>query len=141
MIELDRGNCNVKQITLETRDYENIEVKLDTKIVDIKNHIIEKIKPNSNNDKILQIKLGDFKNSIERVTTVSLDRKEGLKMSIDKNSLQLSVNSPNSGVGVEKIDAKFMFMVTVKDVKPGDELTANYNLYTYPKTGVGLQMI
>ena len=41
----------------------------------------------------------------------------------------------------EKIDAKFMFMVTAKDVKPGDELTANYNLYTYPKTGVGLQMI
>ena len=61
----------------------------------------------TNNDKILQIKLGDFKNSIERVTTVSLDRKEGLKMSIDKNSLQLSVNSPNSGEGVEKIDAKF----------------------------------
>ena len=41
----------------------------------------------------------------------------------------------------DKIDAKFMFIVTVKDVKPGDELTANYNLYTYPKTGVGIQMI
>ena len=41
----------------------------------------------------------------------------------------------------DKIDAKFMFIVTVKDVKAGDELTANYNLYTYPKTGVGLQMI
>ena len=41
----------------------------------------------------------------------------------------------------DKIDAKFMFIVTVKNVKAGDELTANYNLYTYPKTGVGLQMI
>ena len=41
----------------------------------------------------------------------------------------------------DKIDAKFMFIVTAKDVKAGDELTANYNLYTYPKTGVGLQMI
>ena len=41
----------------------------------------------------------------------------------------------------EKIDAKFMFIVSVKDIKPGDELTANYNLYTYPKTGVGIQMI
>ena len=29
----------------------------------------------------------------------------------------------------EKIDAKFMFIVTVKDVKPGDELTAKYTLY------------
>ena len=41
----------------------------------------------------------------------------------------------------DKIDAQYMFMIAVKDIKPGEELTANYNLYTYPKTGVGLQMI
>ena len=41
----------------------------------------------------------------------------------------------------EKSDAKYMFMVTIQDIKVGEELTANYNLYTYPKTGVGLQMI
>ena len=41
----------------------------------------------------------------------------------------------------EKSDAKYMFMISVKDIKAGEELTANYNLYTYPKTGVGLQMI
>ena len=41
----------------------------------------------------------------------------------------------------EKSDAKFFFMVAARDIKAGDELTANYNLYTYPKTGVGLQMI
>jgi len=41
----------------------------------------------------------------------------------------------------EKSDAKYMFMISVKDIKVGEELTANYNLYTYPKTGVGLQMI
>ena len=40
----------------------------------------------------------------------------------------------------EKPDAKYMFIVSVKDIKAGEELTANYNLYTYPKTGVGLQM-
>ncbi len=41
----------------------------------------------------------------------------------------------------EKSDAKYMFLISVKDIKSGEELTANYNLYTYPKTGVGLQMI
>ena len=41
----------------------------------------------------------------------------------------------------EKPDAKYFFMVAAKDIKAGNELTANYNLYTYPKTGVGLQMI
>jgi SET domain-containing protein len=41
----------------------------------------------------------------------------------------------------EKSDAKYMFMVSVKDIKAGEELTANYNLYTYPKTGIGIQML
>ena len=41
----------------------------------------------------------------------------------------------------EKSDAKYMFLITIKDIKVGQEITANYNLYTYPKTGVGLQMI
>ena len=51
--------------------------------------------------------MNEFKNSIERVTTVSSDRKEGLKMSIAKDSMQLSVNNPNSGEGVENIKVKF----------------------------------
>ena len=38
-----------------------------------------------------------------------------------------------------KPEGKYMFLVSIKDIKSGDELTANYNLYTYPKTGVGLQ--
>jgi len=41
----------------------------------------------------------------------------------------------------EKSDAKYMFMVSVKNIKAGEELTANYNLYTYPKTGIGIQML
>jgi len=39
----------------------------------------------------------------------------------------------------EKSDAKYMFLISVKDIKAGEEITANYNLYTYPKTGIGLQ--
>ena len=41
----------------------------------------------------------------------------------------------------EKSDAKYMFLISITDIKAGEEVTANYNLYTYPKTGVGLQMI
>ena len=32
-----------------------------------------------------------------------------------------------------------MFLISTKDIKADDEITANYNLYTYPKTGVGIQ--
>ena len=38
-----------------------------------------------------------------------------------------------------KVEGKYMFIVSIRDIKAGEELTANYNLYTYPKTGVGLQ--
>ena len=39
----------------------------------------------------------------------------------------------------EKSDAKYMFLISIKDIKAGEEITANYNLYTYPKTGIGVQ--
>ena len=59
------------------------------------------------NDKTLHLKLNEFKNSIERVTSVSSDRKEGLKIAITKDAIQLSVNNPISGEGIENIGAKF----------------------------------
>ena len=39
----------------------------------------------------------------------------------------------------EKSDANYMFLISITDIKAGEEVTANYNLYTYPKTGVGIQ--
>ena len=77
-----------------------------SKVIDGRFPDYNKVIP-KNNDKILEIKLNEFKNSIERVTSVSLDRKEGLKMHISKEAVQLSVNSPNSGEGKENIKAKF----------------------------------
>ena len=77
-----------------------------SKVIDGRFPDYSKVIP-KNNDKILQIKLNEFKNSIERVTSVSSDRKEGLKISISKDVVQLSVNSPNSGEGIENINAKF----------------------------------
>ena len=77
-----------------------------SKVIDGRFPDYDKVVP-KNNNKTLQIKLNEFKNSIERVTTVSSDRKEGLKMKISKDSLQLSVSSPISGDGVENINVKF----------------------------------
>ena len=77
-----------------------------SKVIDGRFPDYSKVVPIGNNIK-LQIKLSEFKNSIERVTTVSSDRKEGLKMIISKDSLQLTVNSPNSGEGIETMNANF----------------------------------
>ena len=77
-----------------------------SKVIDGRFPDYSKVVP-KNNDKILKVKLNEFKNSVERVTAVSSDRKEGLKMNISKDFIQLSVNSPTSGEGIENIDVKF----------------------------------
>ncbi len=81
-------------------------IKLISKVIDGKFPDYKKVVP-INNEKTLVVSTKEFINSIERVTSVSLDRKEGVKLSIDKNNIQLSVNSANSGEGNEKIKAQF----------------------------------
>ena len=39
------------------------------------------------------------------------------------------------------VQVKYMFIVSTREIKAGHELTANYNLYTYPKTGIGIQAL
>ena len=81
-------------------------MKLISKVIDGKFPDYKKVVP-TNNDKTLVVSSKDFINSIERVASVSLDRKEGVKLAINKDNVQLSVNSANSGEGNEKIKAQF----------------------------------
>ena len=81
-------------------------IKLISKVIDGKFPDYKKVVP-KNNDKILIVSSDEFIKSIERVASVSLDRKEGVKLSINKDNIQLSVNSANSGEGNEKIKANF----------------------------------
>ena len=81
-------------------------MKLISKVIDGKFPDYKKVVPASN-DKTLVVSSKEFINSIERVASVSLDRKEGVKLVISKDNVQLSVNSANSGEGNEKIKADF----------------------------------
>ena len=60
-----------------------------------------------NNQKKLEIDLKLFLNSVDRVASVSLDKKDGVKFSLKKDTLNLSVNNTNSGDGNETITTKF----------------------------------
>ena len=81
-------------------------MKLISKVIDGKFPDYKKVVPTSN-DKVALVSTKDFINSIERVVSVSLDRKEGVKLTVNKDNIQLSVNSANSGEGNEKIKANF----------------------------------
>ena len=102
-------------------------------------------------NKYIRTPLGGFYNhsddpTVVRMVTDSLPKlKFGDVLDVDATTKKFPGND-NDGENVffnlqEKPDAKYFFMVATKDIKAGSELTANYNLYTYPKTGVGLQMI
>ena len=81
-------------------------MKLISKVIDGKFPDYRKVVL-SDNKKILIVSSKDFIEAIERVTTVSLDRKEGVKMEVGKETVKLSVNSTNSGEGNEVLNASF----------------------------------
>ena len=101
---------NNEKLTMQTGEnkvqFKLGNIKLISKVIDGKFPDYKKVVP-TNNDKSLTVPSKEFINSIERVTSVSLDRKEGVKLVIHKDNIQLSVNSANSGEGNETINANF----------------------------------
>ena len=94
--------CNIKsKIKFEFND--NILV---SKLIDGKFPNYIQVIP-KNNEKKLEIKLKIFLNSVDRVASVSSDKKDGVKFELLKNLLNLSVNNPNSGDGKEQLEVKF----------------------------------
>jgi DNA polymerase-3 subunit beta len=91
-------------------------IKLTSKVIDGKFPDYKKVVP-SNNEKILTVISSDFVQAIERVITVSLDRKEGVKLNIGKDNIKFSVNSTNSGEGNEVVKSNFT----------GEEMTVSFN--------------
>jgi DNA polymerase-3 subunit beta len=98
------------QLTMQTSENKikfNLgNIKLISKVIDGKFPDYKKVVPTDNINTLI-VSSKDFINSIERVASVSLDRKEGVKLDIKKDNVQLSVNSANSGEGNEKIKAEF----------------------------------
>ena len=92
------------------------EAKLISKVIDGKFPDYKKVVP-TENDKILTVISTDFVQAIERVITVSVDRKEGVKLTLGKDNIKFSVNSTNSGEGNEVVKSNFT----------AEEMTISFN--------------
>ena len=92
------------------------KTKLTSKVIDGKFPDYRKVVP-TDNDKMLTVSSSDFIQAIERVITVSLDRKEGVKLILGKDNIKFSVNSANSGEGNEVIKSNFT----------AEEMTVSFN--------------
>jgi len=60
-----------------------------------------------NNNKKLEVNLKLFLDSVDRVASISLDKKDGVKFNLTKDTLNLSVNNANSEDGKESLNVKF----------------------------------
>ena len=92
------------------------KTRLISKVIDGKFPDYKKVVP-SENKKLLNVPCKEFIDSVERVTTVSADRKEGVKLIINKDNIKLSVNSASAGDGNELIKANYN----------SDEITISFN--------------
>ena len=140
-----------KELTIKSSPIEGLGLYATVKI---KNNIfigVTHIRDEQFENKYIRTPLGGFYNHsneptvIRMVSDVLPKLKFGDPVDPNANTKQLK-DGKNDRENMffnlnEKSDAKYMFMVSIKDIKAGEELCANYNLYTYPKTGVGIQML
>ncbi len=104
---LDNYDGNVKISNVKSK----IKFELDNSILISK--LIDGKFPNyiqvipKNNQKKLEVDLKLFLGCVDRVASVSFDKKDGVKFSLKKDTLNLSVNNTNSGDGNETLNVKF----------------------------------
>ena len=104
---LDNYDGNVKISNIKSKiKFELNNSVLISKLIDGKFPNYIQVIP-KNNQKKLEIDLKTFLHSVDRVASVSLDKKDGVKFSLKKDILNLTVNNTNSGDGEETLVVKF----------------------------------
>jgi DNA polymerase-3 subunit beta len=61
----------------------------------------------ANNDKILDVDCKEFAEAVDRVSTISTERSRAVKLGIEHGSLTISATSPENGVAVEELEARY----------------------------------
>jgi DNA polymerase-3 subunit beta len=81
-------------------------VILTSKLIDGAFPDYTRVVPQGNN-KIMQVLNSDFIRAVDRVSTLSSEKGRAVKLNIDRDSLTLSVNNPDSGSAVVELPAVY----------------------------------
>ena len=134
---LDNYDGDVKISNMKSKiKFELSNSILISKLIDGKFPNYIQVIPKKNHKK-LEIDLKLFLNSVDRVASISLDKKDGVKFSLTKNSLNLSVNNANSGDGNETLTTSFdhnleisfnsRYLIDVASQLDGEKIELHFN--------------
>ncbi|MGE0257879.1 MAG: DNA polymerase III subunit beta [Alphaproteobacteria bacterium] len=59
------------------------------------------------NDKLLEVDCKSFSEAVDRVSTISTERSRAVKLAIEGGSVTVSATSPENGVAVEELEARY----------------------------------
>jgi DNA polymerase-3 subunit beta len=99
------GNITIALSASKARfAFENVVVT--SKLIDGTFPDYERVIP-TGNDKSLELNAKEFAAAVDRVATISSEKSRAIKLSLGKNLLTLSANSPEAGSAVEEIEVSY----------------------------------
>ncbi len=135
LLEDYEGDVKVSNIKSKIKFELNNSILI-SKLIDGKFPNYSQVIP-KNNQKKLEINLKLFLDSVDRVASVSLDKKDGVKFNLTKDTLNLSVNNTNSGDGKESLNVKFdhdldisfnsRYLIDIASQLDGDKIEIFFN--------------
>ena len=104
---VDEGDEEVRIALGETKIRVAIgTAELTSKLIDGTFPDYDRVIP-ANNDKILDVDCKEFAEAVDRVSTISTERSRAVKLGIERGSLTVSATSPENGVAVEELEARY----------------------------------
>jgi DNA polymerase-3 subunit beta len=81
-------------------------VVLTSKLIDGTFPDTERVIP-SGNDKVLEVNPREFASAVDRVATIATEKTRAVKLSIERGSMTVSANSPESGSATEELEVMY----------------------------------
>lgn len=104
---IDEGDESVSIALSETRiRFEIGAATLTSKLIDGSFPDYERVIPRDN-DKVLTMAGGSFAEAVDRVSAISTEKSNAIKLSIRQDHLTLSASSPDTGTATEELDAEY----------------------------------
>jgi DNA polymerase III subunit beta len=82
------------------------EIVLTSKLIDGSFPDYQRVIP-TGNDKVLEVDRREFRDAVDRVSTISSEKSRAVKLSLKSGSVVISATSPENGTAIEELEVKY----------------------------------